>query len=253
MATPHDPTAVARDPAVDLDVADEPGRASPELSTSPRRDAGRAQSGRSVAPQLRRAAAAPGPRAQRTIDRILATTKEILLTRGYAGTTIDDLTRSAGISRASFYTYFPSKRDVLLALGMNAHRDARAVIARLGEVGGDWTLADLRTWIAEYFALLDLHGSFALAFIQAAHEDEELLRAGRPNLMNLARRLGLIMDALRGHPTGDPTLQGLLATSMLDRMWWLWRLEQVQVEMDELLDNTALALAALLDAPERLV
>ncbi len=201
-------------------------------------------------PHLRRPAAELGPRAHRTIDLILNTTKEILLSRGYAGTTIDEITRAAGISRASFYTYFPSKRDVLLALGLHAHRDAQAVIGRLGKLGHDWTLRDLTCWVSEYFAFQDVHGSFSLSFIQAAQEDEELLRAGRPNLLNSSRRLGLIMDALRGHPIGDPTQQGMLLFSMLDRMWWLWRLEQAPFGEDELLDNTALALAAILEAPE---
>jgi AcrR family transcriptional regulator len=204
-----------------------------------------------VVPRLRRPAAELGPRAQRTVDLILNTTKEILLARGYAGTTIDEVTRTAGISRASFYTYFPSKRDVLLALGQHAHRDAKAVIGRLAKIGDDGTLHDLKGWVAEYFAMQDVHGSFALAFVQAAQEDEELLRAGRPNLLNLSRKLGLIMDALRGHSLGDPTQHGLVVLSMLDRMWWLWRVGYAPFDEDTLLDNTTLALAALFEAPER--
>jgi hypothetical protein len=43
--------------------------------------------------------------------------REVFLTRGYAGTTVDEIARIADVSRASFYAYFPSKREVLLALG----------------------------------------------------------------------------------------------------------------------------------------
>ncbi len=72
-----------------------------------------------VSPTLRQPAQELGPRATRTVALILEAAKGILLTHGYAGTTVDEIARVAGISRASFYT-FPSKRDVLLALGVDS-------------------------------------------------------------------------------------------------------------------------------------
>ena len=52
-------------------------------------------------------------------------------------TTIDEITRVASVSRASFYTYFPSKRDVLLALGKDSLVVGASLIDRLGRVTAD--------------------------------------------------------------------------------------------------------------------
>lgn len=38
---------------------------------------------------------------------------ELFLERGYSGTTIDDITRRAGVSRTTFFNYFGSKSDLL--------------------------------------------------------------------------------------------------------------------------------------------
>jgi AcrR family transcriptional regulator len=38
---------------------------------------------------------------------------ELFLEQGYEGTSVDDIARRAGISRATFFNYFSSKSDVL--------------------------------------------------------------------------------------------------------------------------------------------
>ncbi|NIZ90245.1 TetR/AcrR family transcriptional regulator [Kineococcus rubinsiae] len=47
---------------------------------------------------------------------ILATAEQLLTRRPYADVSVDELARGAGISRPTFYFYFPSKEAVLLAL-----------------------------------------------------------------------------------------------------------------------------------------
>src|SRR5262245_44972565 len=69
-------------------------------------------------------AAMPTSRGRRTSrpsgdDRqhaILATAEQLLAERDFADISIDDLARGAGISRPTFYFYFPSKNAVLLTL-----------------------------------------------------------------------------------------------------------------------------------------
>jgi AcrR family transcriptional regulator len=47
---------------------------------------------------------------------ILTTAEQLLAERPYAEVSVDELARGAGISRPTFYFYFPSKEAVLLAL-----------------------------------------------------------------------------------------------------------------------------------------
>src|SRR5258708_666347 len=125
---------------------------------------------------LRQPADALGPRAQRTIGRILDATRDVFMSRGYSGTTIDEIARVSNVSRASFYTYFPSKREVLIAVGANAASECQMMIDRLSNMNGaanknGTTRAGLRTWVADYLELLDIHAGFAFAWTQAANDD----------------------------------------------------------------------------------
>jgi len=53
-------------------------------------------------------------------------------TNGYAKTTVADICRAAGVSRALFYFYFPAKEDILFEVGLISTRVAqKAVRARL--------------------------------------------------------------------------------------------------------------------------
>jgi AcrR family transcriptional regulator len=46
-------------------------------------------------------------------------------TRGFADTTVADICRAAGVSKALFYFYFPRKEDALLEAGLLSTREAR--------------------------------------------------------------------------------------------------------------------------------
>ena len=46
-------------------------------------------------------------------------------TNGYAKTTVADICRAAGVSRALFYFYFPAKEDVLFEVGLLSTRSAQ--------------------------------------------------------------------------------------------------------------------------------
>lgn len=172
-----------------------------------------------VTPTLRSPGAVLGPRASRTIASILDATRQLLLIRGYAGATVDEITRVAGVSRASFYTYFPSKRDVLLALGADSASGAKVMIQALSELGADWTLDDLQDWVRRYYEFLDDQGSFVFAWTQAAHEDEEIRVAGMKGHLNVCRRMGQVLTDLGDVPVEDPVELGLVVFSMVERSW----------------------------------
>lgn len=65
------------------------------------------------APRGRRAARPSGDDREAAI---LATARQLLETKKFADISVDDLAKGAGISRPTFYFYFPSKDAVVLSL-----------------------------------------------------------------------------------------------------------------------------------------
>ena len=60
----------------------------------------------------------PSTRTTYTVDSLLAVTVEVFNTRGYDGTSMEDLSRAAGISKSSIYHHVRGKEELLrLAVG----------------------------------------------------------------------------------------------------------------------------------------
>ncbi|MBL0938431.1 MAG: TetR family transcriptional regulator [Gemmatimonadaceae bacterium] len=69
-----------------------------------------------------------------TRGRIAAKGLELFLTRGFDATTLDDIAEAAGISRRSFFSYFKSKDDLVIAWQLESwHR----MLAELRTVSPD--------------------------------------------------------------------------------------------------------------------
>ena len=115
---------------------------------------------------------ARGRRARRTTgdDRehaILATAERLLAERSLHEISVDDLARGAGISRPTFYFYFPSKDAVLLTLLDRMVEEARGnrgdALERFPEDPPRW----LRQAITSIFETFRSHRAVALAAADA--------------------------------------------------------------------------------------
>ncbi len=80
------------------------------------------------APRGRRSARPSGDDREHAI---LATAERLLAERSYAEISVDDLAKGAGLSRPTFYFYFPSKDAVLLTLWERVITEADAALEAL--------------------------------------------------------------------------------------------------------------------------
>jgi AcrR family transcriptional regulator len=197
---------------------------------------------------IRQPADGLGPRAQRTIARIIEAAREVFMTRGYSGTTIDEIARIADVSRASFYTYFPSKREVLLAVGAHSASGASAVIDTLADRAP--TAEAMTDFVAEYFELLDVHGSFSFAWTQAAQDDEEIRVAGMKRHLGLCKSFGNRLADISGRPVDDPAVLGLAAASLLERTWSYLQLYASRIDRAAVIREAARSLLAIANATD---
>ena len=167
-----------------------------------------------------------GSKGLRTKKRILVEAKRLLLEKGYDATTIADITEASGIRRASFYTYFTSKQDVLMEIGHDAEEAGVVAAEGLRRLTPSASIEDVAEWVEEYFAFWDKHGSFVYAAFQAAYANPELRDWSVNSEMTGARILGNALVKLRGGkrvPGVDPLVQGLAIQSMIERFWFHWR------------------------------
>ena len=68
---------------------------------------------------------------QRTREALLRVAIELFTTRGYEGTTVDDIADAVGVSQRTFFRYFAGKEDAALALDeMTVARFVDAVSGR---------------------------------------------------------------------------------------------------------------------------
>jgi AcrR family transcriptional regulator len=87
-----------------------------------------------VADQGQRRASFQQARSHATKQSLVQAAMALWRTNGYARTTVADICRAAGVSKALFYFYFPRKEDVLFEVGMlstdAAHHKARDAMTR---------------------------------------------------------------------------------------------------------------------------
>jgi AcrR family transcriptional regulator len=174
-----------------------------------------------------------GSKGLRTKARILKEAERLMLEKGYDATTISDITEASGIRRASFYTYFTSKQDVLLAIGHDAEEAGIASAEGLRRLSPRSSIDDVARWVDEYFAFWDEHGAFVYAAIQASYADPELRDWSLNAEMMGAKILGQALVKLREGKrlTGiDPLVQGLAIQSMMERFWYHWRVAGAPVK-----------------------
>ena len=88
----------------------------------------------SVADQGQRRASFQQARSHATKQSLVQAAMALWRANGYARTTVADICRAAGVSKALFYFYFPRKEDVLFEVGMlstdAAHDKAREVMRK---------------------------------------------------------------------------------------------------------------------------
>ena len=84
-----------------------------------------------IADSSQRRASYQRARSHETKRALVQAAMALWRTNGYAKTTVADICRAAGVSRALFYFYFPAKEDVLFEVGLLSTRAAQKTVRSL--------------------------------------------------------------------------------------------------------------------------
>jgi AcrR family transcriptional regulator len=152
-----------------------------------------------------------GRRARKKIEsreRLIGCAAALFASRGYAGTTMDDVGECADVSRATVFNYFPRKEDLVLAWFGQRRVDFAGVLARSGDRAGD-APTRLRAAFRALARIFEDEPSTARGMVRA------WLQAGGPLLTPDSDTAHLLADAIRDGqargelaPDADPDLAG---------------------------------------------
>jgi len=179
-------------------------------------------------------------RALRTKEHIIDTAKSLFLNQGYAATTIDDIAVAAGVSRASFYTYFSSRREILIIAGHEARHESLDLMEQVRHMKLDDLPKEFEGWISRYFAFLSDHGGYLLTWQQAALQDNEFRVLGMRGSKRATNMLAESFQLLGSkHSHADLIIRSLAIRAMLDRFWYHWRITKTPLKEKAVLQNFA--------------
>jgi AcrR family transcriptional regulator len=138
---------------------------------------------------------------------------ELFLEQTYAGTTVDDIARRAGVSRATFFNYFSSKSD-LLWLEVD---ESLAAFPAMLEAADD----DVEPMAAVLAAVLRLADGFgperlplAVTQVELMGTDDELQASALPRFLAVVRQVAVAI-ARRSGDDPDGLLPRAAATAVV--------------------------------------
>jgi TetR/AcrR family transcriptional regulator, ethionamide resistance regulator len=137
---------------------------------------------------------------------ILSTLERLLDDRPFAEISVDDLARGAGISRPTFYFYFPSKDAVLLTLFERVLAEADATFEGRAD---DYTVDPARAWrdgIYAFFEPLRTHLVVALAGVAATATIAEIRELWSTFMQKWIDRTAAVITAERARGTAPDTV-----------------------------------------------
>ncbi|GAA2163868.1 TetR/AcrR family transcriptional regulator [Actinomadura napierensis] len=129
-------------------------------------------------------------------ERILSATRELLRERRFDGLSVADILAAAGVSRASFYFYFPSKQAVLGEL-------VREAVAQGQQAARPWIdeeqdpVSALRSGVADGARLWRDNAGVLMAIVESWGSDEGLRELW-------LEQMGLFTDAAAARIESDP-------------------------------------------------
>lgn len=201
-----------------------------------------------------RASPVVGERGSRTRARIVTTALSLFESQGFHGTSVDDIAKAAGVSRATLYQYFESKEQIFVQLLDECGTALMRVVRRIGplepsELGFD----DLHWWLGEWAWVYD---KYATMFVQWANVDSPRTPV-RPMISGFLdayhRRIAGRL-ASSGVSGLDPTDAAMVMTALVNRFNYFQHTRLMgqrtrlmgQRTAEELIDNLAVVIQLIL-------
>jgi AcrR family transcriptional regulator len=147
-----------------------------------------------------------------TTARLSAVSRRLTAEHGLTGFTIEQLCDEVGVSRRTFFNYFPSKEECVLGIDESDAMEAAAkqFLAR-GSRGWTVVVDDLVEISAEFARALDIGVAEHTDFIRAIEREPRLLARALGMNREREQQLAELVAAREGVPTTDPHVRASIA------------------------------------------
>jgi AcrR family transcriptional regulator len=141
--------------------------------------------------------------------------REVLVSRGYHGTRVDDIVEAAGVSHGAFYRYFKNKDEIAYLLAAQAMRTVSTAFLEIPDVSKDGTAAStsLRRWLRAYNRAQASETAMIRVWVDAGLQDDSLLDDSASVLDWGRRRMAHFLQP-RGF--GDPDTDAVVLLALVD-------------------------------------
>ena len=151
----------------------------------------------------------------RALTALLASGRDVFITRGYHNTRVDDLVAAAGISHGAFYRYFRNKEELARTLTARALRSIGTTLLQIPDVvvGAESALkGTLRRWLRRYHAAQASEAAMMRVWVDAALQDPALRAESAPPLDWGRRRMSRY---LRPRGFGEADMDAVVMVALL--------------------------------------
>ncbi len=155
----------------------------------------------------------PDASANGALTALLASGRDVFITRGYHNTRVDDLVEAAGVSHGTFYRYFRNKDEIARILTARAMRTLGTTLMEIPDVLAQDASAKgvLRRWLRRYHAAHATEAAMLRVWIDAVLQDPALRTESAPPLDWGRRRMSRY---LRPRGFGDVDMEAVVMVAL---------------------------------------
>jgi AcrR family transcriptional regulator len=178
-----------------------------------------------------------------TREHLLDVAAGLFAEKTYGATTIEDIARAAGSSRATVYSYFSTKEDILRTLAAEMWEAAERLYRSLTELP-EWSRDTIRAWLDDVVA------SWDRTIVRIRFVVESMSRELRDDYLHYHRSsVGLLTaDLERWHPfsAAEAEIRSLLLIAQMETFFANWYLRGWELDRATVLDTVADVLCGVL-------
>jgi AcrR family transcriptional regulator len=160
-----------------------------------------------------------GSRGEATRRTIVDTGARLFGERGYHETNIDDMVAELGLSRGTFYKYFPEKFDLLLELATGCAEAFGPLTERFAGIDpGHDTVTQLRMWLLDYLPVHARYLGVIQVWLAGAWSDPRLVPTTARVVSAQHHAMVAVLGRMHRDYPFDPGVAAIVVSAMLERL-----------------------------------